>query len=335
MPMLGRGSRRSGGGALGVLGSVRGFMSIVKEINFDEVRERAELPPRLLVIGPSTENAEAMRDSLFGEEGRQFVDAWAVDAPLRELGRYDAIVVFDPERRGGAERVRREFPGRDQEAPVVTFIGTKMDDSEAADRVRHDLAARLPDLAPSLGRHLPALRSAAVKAIIDDTAKANAQFALVSNVPSVVPVIGSIVSASADFIVLTKNQVMMLFKIAAVHGRDLRNQFGIIREVVPVVGAGFVWRTVAREAASFIPLAAGTIPKVAIAYAGTVTAGRAADYYYGAGRKPTRQQVRGYAHQAAETLGRLPLPGRSEQAGQDDGDSHSEETSKVPDRASA
>ena len=81
-----------------------------------------------------------------------------------------------------------------------------------------------------------------------------------------------------------------------------------MREMVPVVGAGLVWRTIAREAASFIPLAAGTIPKVVIAYAGTLSAGRAADFYYRTGHKASREQVESFYKQAAEAVKKLPLP---------------------------
>jgi uncharacterized protein (DUF697 family) len=144
--------------------------------------------------------------------------------------------------------------------------------------------------------------------VIDETARANAQFALVSNVPSVIPIIGSLAAAGADFLVLTKNQLMMIFKLAAIHGRDLHDQISIFQEMVPVVGAGFVWRTVAREAASFLPLAAGTVPKVAIAYAGTVAAGRGAELYYRTNRRPTGDQVRVWYGQAAEAVRKLPLP---------------------------
>ena len=62
-----------------------------------------------------------------------------------------------------------------------------------------------------------------------------------------------IVSAGADLVVLTKNQVMMSYKLAAANDRDLEDHAGVLRELVPVVGAGFVWRTVAREATSFLP----------------------------------------------------------------------------------
>jgi uncharacterized protein (DUF697 family) len=155
---------------------------------------------------------------------------------------------------------------------------------------RSEILLNDPELAPSIGRHFLELRAEAIHAIIDSTAKANAKFALISNVPSIVPILGSFLAAGADFIVLTKNQVMMSYKLAAANGRALDDQTGILRELVPVVGIGFVWRTVAREATSFLPLMAGTIPKVAIAFVGTYTVGRAVDYYYRFGTKPPKEQ---------------------------------------------
>jgi uncharacterized protein (DUF697 family) len=142
---------------------------------------------------------------------------------------------------------------------------------------------------------------------VDETARVNGKFALVSNVPSIVPIFGSFVAASADVIVLTKNQIMMCYKIAAAHDRDLHDQVGVIRELVPVVGAGFLWRTLAREAASFIPFAAGTIPKVVVAYAGTYSVGHATDFYFRFGKKPSAAQVRALTKQATEAAKHLPF----------------------------
>jgi uncharacterized protein (DUF697 family) len=150
------------------------------------------------------------------------------------------------------------------------------------------------------------MRAAASKAVIDETAMANAQFALVSNIPAIIPVIGGLAAAGADFIVLTKNQVMMVYKLAAIAGRDLDQQVAIIQEIVPVVGVGFAWRSLARGAASMVPFAAGTLPKVGIAFAGTLMMGRAAEFYYRTNRRPTRAQLEGYTRQALAMLGRLP-----------------------------
>ena len=145
---------------------------------------------------------------------------------------------------------------------------------------------RNAERAPAFGRALPAFRAAAAKQVIDETSAANAQFSLVSNIPTILPIIGNIAAAGADFIVLTKNQVMMLYKLAAVFGRDLRDQRGILQDVLPVVGAGLLWRTAARQAATWLPFAAGTIPKLAIAYVGTMAVGRAAEFYYRTGLSP-------------------------------------------------
>jgi hypothetical protein len=81
-----------------------------------------------------------------------------------------------------------------------------------------------------------------------------------------------------------------------------------LQEVLPVVGAGLVWRTVARQATTWLPFAAGTIPKLFIAYVGTVAVGRAAEFYYRTGMKPTRSQMDQFVLQAAEMLRGLNLP---------------------------
>ncbi len=41
-----------------------------------------------------------------------------------------------------------------------------------------------------------------------------------SNLPAVIPVVGNIVTASADLFVLTKNQMLLVFKLAAARRGD-------------------------------------------------------------------------------------------------------------------
>jgi hypothetical protein len=50
-----------------------------------------------------------------------------------------------------------------------------------------------------------------------------------------------------------------------------------------------------------------------VAYVGTIVAGRAADFFYRYGQKPTKQQMREIYQQATDALKRVPLllPGRS------------------------
>ena len=299
--------KRAKGQRIGPFATFRTFVGVLREISFDEVRDEAQREPLLLAMAADEAAALALARALVGETDAGRVATAKIgdrpDAPER----FDAIVVHDPARSGAATRLKDRIPS-DGPAPVFPLEGDRPDAPAAIEALRRTIVTRLPDRAPAFGRAYQSFREAAVKATIDETAKANAQFALVSNIPAVIPLVGSLAAASADFLVLTKNQAILMFKIAAIHGRDLHDQWGIMRELLPVVGAGLFWRTVAREAASFVPLAAGTIPKVVIAYAGTISVGRAADFYYTTSRRPSRDQLQGYYRQAAEAVKRLPLP---------------------------
>lgn len=289
----------------GPLNTVRNFMSVVREVDFDEVRSRAETAPRVLVVSEKPDHAGDFITAVFGDDAQRYIDVrseWFGDI---DGTRYDVIVVLDPMGSGVLTQVQQAVGGDSPRKVVSAAMSLPEITAKEIERARDVVVSVDLELAPALGRRFPEIRLASVRAIIDETSKANAQFALVSNVPAVVPVVGNIVAAGADLIVLTKNQVMMVFKIAAAHNRDLNNQMAIMRELAPVVGGGFLWRTVAREAAAFLPLAAGTVPKVAIAYVGTVVMGRAADYYYRFGEKPTRENLRAFTARAWESVLRL------------------------------
>jgi uncharacterized protein (DUF697 family) len=293
----------------GALDSMRTMLGVLREVSLEEIREQAERTPRLLIVATTADEARRLGLALTGNEGQSATILRAVDEPIDSVGPVDAAVVWDPERTGAGSRVAEALRFESPPVPIVRFEGVSPEDRDAIDRLRADIVKRNAERAPAFGRALPAFRAAAAKQVIGETAAANAQFSLVSNIPTILPIVGNIAAAGADFIVLTKNQVMMLYKLAAVFGRDLRDQRGILQDVLPVVGAGLVWRTVAREAAALLPFAAGTIPKVAIAYVGTTAVGRAAEFYYRTGLKPTRSQMDQFARQAADMLRQLDLPG--------------------------
>lgn len=298
------------GSPLGAVGTVRSFMNVVKDIDFEEVRDRAEQMPRMQVIAPTEDLANEAIASLFGDGNHQGASAesWN-DRSTFDPALSDVVIVYDPDGQGLFDSVRKASGSR-RSASNVFFLARQIDGGgNPAETVRAEAMEMLPELAPAFGRHYPTWRIAAVRAIVDQSSRANAQFALVSNIPAVIPLLGGLVSASADLLVLTKNQLMMCYKIAAAHGRDLTDHMAIVRELTPVVGAGFLWRTVAREAASFIPLAAGTIPKVGIAFAGTMTMGKAADFYYREGKGPNKSQLEQFKDQAKTMLDRLPIVG--------------------------
>lgn len=293
---------------IAAVGSVRNFMNLVKEVNFEEIRDRAEQAPRVLMVARTQTEADEATNIVFGEGSGGYVDYRVGERSDRiDPSRYDAVIVWDPDRTGLHDEVKRQ--AANNRTGNVFQLGSVNPD--AVNQLRTAIVATDLELAPAFGRWFAPFRAPAVHAIIDGTAKANAKFAFISNVPSIVPLFGGLISASADLIVLTKNQIMMSYKLAAANGRDLSDQTGILRELAPVVGAGFVWRSVAREATSFLPFMAGTIPKVGIAFAGTYSVGLAADYYYRFGKKPSKDQMRAFSQQAVKLAASIPLPGRT------------------------
>lgn len=167
------------------------------------------------------------------------------------------------------------------------------------------LLPALPGLRFALPRRLAALRPVVADAVIVETARVNAEFALLSSLPANIPVVGGLLGGGADFLVLTKNQAIMLFKLAALHGRDLRSKSALAMEIVPVVGAAFLWRTVARELVGMLPGVVSAVPKTAIGYVGTYIVGKTAQYYFALGIRPNSHLVQQFAHEASTRWRRL------------------------------
>ena len=103
---------------------------------------------------------------------------------------------------------------------------------------------------------------------------------IASGLPSLVPVL-NIPIAAADTVVLTKNQAMMVYRLALAFGAPPEFQRRMI-EITPVIGAAVMWRQVAGGLVGLIP-GYGIVPKTAVAFAGTWVTGRAAELYYSTG----------------------------------------------------
>jgi uncharacterized protein (DUF697 family) len=269
--------------------SVREVLAIVRELSFDELRWAATREPRIAVVGRTQDEAREIALHIFGVDARRLVVAQGEGEPWPDNA---DIVLLD-------RRARVIVPVGSQ--PVIDVDG-----GEDPERARHAIVRIDDDLTLALGRSFAALRNPAAVHTVNVTTRVNTQFALVSNVPALIPVVGGILAAGADTIVLTKNQLMMIYKLAAIHGRDLDRRMRLYQEMVPVVGAGLFWRTVARELAALMPLAAGTVPKVAIAYAGTYVAGMAAHIYYLEGKRPNTKRIQALYAGAVEELRESP-----------------------------
>jgi uncharacterized protein (DUF697 family) len=101
--------------------------------------------------------------------------------------------------------------------------------------------------------------------------------------------------------VLTKNQAMLVYRLALAYGAppDFQSR---IREVIPVIGGAFLWRQAARSLVGLIPVW-GIVPKVAIAYAGTYTTGVVAWRWFESGEIVSTDQMKQITQEAI-TIGR-------------------------------
>ncbi|MBX6770540.1 MAG: hypothetical protein IRY83_02335 [Chloroflexi bacterium] len=182
-------------------------------------------------------------------------------------------------------------------------LAAPLDDPEAIRRtVAPWLIRGVPHLALALGRRLPALREAAADFLVSDAARANAEFVIISSLPTVIPVIGPLAAAGTDLLVLTKNQIMLLLKLALLYGRPIENRAQVLAEIAPAIGAAFVWRSAARTAAAVVPNPLTIIPRAAVAYVGTAIIGKAGQYYYRAGRRPSADIIASYRDEAIQQL---------------------------------
>ncbi|MGO8672347.1 MAG: hypothetical protein ACLQVD_13405 [Capsulimonadaceae bacterium] len=164
-----------------------------------------------------------------------------------------------------------------------------------------------PDLRLTLARHVPAFRPAVAAQIVTEVSWLNAKIAVVSALPGVIPLTDILLPAAAlgDMMLLTKNQILLLLRIAAAYGLpvDLRAR---TRELVPVVGGAFGWRAIARELIGLVPGGLGVIVKGAVAYSGTYTVGKAAMIYYSTGQSLTKPRLkRLYLDAYASSIERL------------------------------
>lgn len=172
---------------------------------------------------------------------------------------------------------------------------------QAADVLAKAVLERLPDeLHLSAARHLPGLRPVYARDLIAATSFSNASYSLASGLPEQIPVL-NVPFVAADLLVLTKNQAILVYKLALAYGAAPDFQ-ARLRELVPVIGGAFLWRQAARSLIGLVPVW-GLLPKVAVAYAGTYTTGIAAWRWYESGEMVSRDQLKRITDEAI-TLGR-------------------------------
>ena len=153
--------------------------------------------------------------------------------------------------------------------------------ADARDRLAGAVLDALPpDRRLAATRRVPGLRPHYAHKLTTEVSLSNGAFVVASGLPSLVPLL-SIPIAAADTVVLTKNQAMMVYRLALAFGAPPEFQRRMM-EITPVIGAAVMWRQVAGGLVGLIP-GYGIVPKTAVAFAGTWVTGRAAELYYSTG----------------------------------------------------
>jgi uncharacterized protein (DUF697 family) len=143
----------------------------------------------------------------------------------------------------------------------------------------------------AVGRNLPVLRESVAAKLTRDAANNALKVALASAVVDHIPLVGIVLGAFAsagDMVAITGIQVMLMLHIEAAYGRD--SDVARTWQLLPIIGGGFGWRTLARELVGFVPVA-GIAIKGAIAYAGTIVVGEGVTFFQEQGRYMTKGQA--------------------------------------------
>jgi uncharacterized protein (DUF697 family) len=311
----------------------RTLFELLREISLDDIRDAASRHFSLVVTGPSAHTRATVVNTLTG--GVSGSDSAVVDYPSTEgwspLFERASLVVYALDAgRVVTEDVELLRKIGEIGLPVlVTSIGAhalvgdgrsldefdrlvgnaryrlrvlRLPATDFADQLLRAVLRELEAFDLALARRLPPFRPYVSQQLISETSRANAEFALMSNLPEIVPVVGNLVTASADLFVLTKNQMLLVFKIAAAYGAEIHSSRKVLTELIPVVGASFFWRSLARELAALVPFGIGAIPKTTIAYTGTYAAGRSAQYYYSTGHRPNREMLGTFYKEALDRV---------------------------------
>ncbi len=263
-----------------MLKQIRGVLAQLKP---GEVRARAERPVRILLRTASPAAAGA-------------VERFLLPAGLTAERRAESVALLTREAEAAeGSRFHLVFYESGLQPPEGWQRGQDAFEFDAASpgALIGGIVAARDDLALALARRFLPFRQTVTSGLIHRVANENALFAIVSALPNLVPSLAEIPWALGEFAsdtaVLTANQIRMAFLLAAASDRPVgyaeqRNEIGSI------VAGAFGWRSLAREFAGKVPFGGGLIPKAAIAYAGTWTAGVSLERVYRIGYGMTRRE---------------------------------------------
>lgn len=279
------------------INQAKDFLTVIRTVELGALRDQMARPPLLLIVGPDAHRAQQFAFALAGadmpdEQAARGTTTVATPDVLDGLQvgpvAYDAVILLDPtpairqhpvvwrfvgEQRHTALLAVLTGPGAAFDPGVPTMTVADLANPQALRALRARLVPMLhPDRRAAWGRFLPGFRQPVTDSLIEQTARANAQFAVIADLTARIPMIGQYASAGADFLILTKNQLILAYQLAAIHGRDLSDQKTALMSMAPFLIAGLGWRELAHRAVMLVP-GAPLVPKAVIAYGGTVASG--------------------------------------------------------------
>ena len=291
-----------------------------KELDIRPIRDEAEHPLILAFVGAAEVGKSTLIAALRHDaRAREKVISPTIEVDLHaaaQLGEADLIVLMLDATRGGFSVEAELFAEWQRAARNVIVFYNKMDAVVESNALGGTLTAwsgarvalgsandpaslatefiprvldALPDQHLALARRYPLFRVAVARKLISDTSIANATYAFSTGLAEVVPAL-DIPFNVADIVILTKNQALMVYKLGLALGLSTRWQ-DHVAELGGVVGAGFLWRQVARQLVGLVPVW-GILPKVAVAYAGTYAVGEAIVRWYQTGHKVSGRGMR-------------------------------------------
>lgn len=274
-------------------GTAWGFWKTVQTVSPRAIEDEVALGFKIAIVG-TPENRAVLRQALLTSRVTE-IEREDAENHLRE---FDSPP--DPDT-GGAFAFTLYTAGPDEPVGVRGRNGVPL--SGSPEEIVRGMLTLRPDLMLALARRLPLFRVPACNRMIQETSRVNASLALISALPGVLPVTAPFlpVTSVADIFLLTKNQALLIMRLAAAHGQKPAYTKQI-KELIGTVGSALGWRTAARELVGLVPAGVGAAVKASIAYSGTVALGKAALWYYqSGGRKPTSEEIRNaYAESEGE-----------------------------------
>jgi uncharacterized protein (DUF697 family) len=303
--------------------TLRRVWQILREVDLEAIRQEAEAPVRVLVIAETAPDADDLGVLLAGEHPEATEWVTSIDAPLaaREarnaaddpkapvVDAPDLVLLVTRAAQVSMEMAAARDLWLGRKVPIVRVsvgsgdragkvnahgntarVAVDALNGEAVDHVAQAIFRVVgADKRLALAREFPALRACVFTALIDETARANAGYSFSTGLAEIIPLL-DIPLNIGDVIVLTKNQLMMGYRIALAAGKQGTPR-QLVGEIVGVLGGGLIFRQIARQLVGLVPVL-GIVPKVAVAYGGTWAIGRAVALWATEGEKLTAERLR-------------------------------------------